>query len=158
MSHDRHEFTAQVVWSGNTGDGTASYISYGRQYRVVVAGKPELTGSALPAFRGDPDRHNPEDLFLAAISACHMLTYLALCARRGVRVVEYADLAHAVMRTDAGGGGRFVEVTLCPTVTIQGEGGAALAAALHDAAHQHCFIANSCRVPIRLTASIQSRE
>jgi organic hydroperoxide reductase OsmC/OhrA len=76
-----HTYAARLVWEGNSGEGTASYEGCGRSYRVLIEGKPELIGTADPAFRGDASRHNPEDLFLAAISACHMLTYLALCAR-----------------------------------------------------------------------------
>jgi len=57
------------------------------QYQARVAGKPNLAGTADPAFRGQRDKNNPEDFFLASISACHMLTYLALCARGGIQVV-----------------------------------------------------------------------
>ena len=148
MAEGEHAYAARVVWEGNTGEGTARYAGYGREYRVQVAGKPPLPGSADPAFRGDPRLHNPEDLFLASISACHMLFYLALCARGGVRVLAYEDHAEATMRVDADGGGQFKQVTLRPAVTIEGEEHAALALRLHDRAHELCFIARSCGVPI----------
>src|SRR5437867_11223446 len=102
-----HDYRSHIVWDGNLGDGTASYATYGRQYRVVVAGKPDLNGSANPVFRGDAGKHDPEDLFLAAIAACHMLSYLALCARDGIRVVAYDDDASGTLVLDASGGGRF---------------------------------------------------
>ena len=86
MTIRAHEHAARLIWDGNTGGGTAGYAGYSRRYRVLVPGKPVLQGTADPVFRGEADRHNPEDLFLAAISACHMLSYLALCARQGVRV------------------------------------------------------------------------
>jgi organic hydroperoxide reductase OsmC/OhrA len=149
MAKGEHACTARVVWDGNTGEGTAGYAAYGREYRVLVDGKPDLPGSADPAFRGDAERHNPEDLFLASISACHMLFYLSLCARRGVRVLSYEDQPRGTLRVDAGGGGQFDEITLHPSVVIAADGDAALAARLHDAAHELCFIARSCRVPIR---------
>lgn len=149
MAGSEHAYAARVVWEGNTGEGTARYAAYGREYRVEVAGKPHLPASADPAFRGDPRLHNPEDLFLASISACHMLFYLSLCARGGVRVLAYEDHAEGVMRIDASGGGQFEQVTLRPIVTIDDEAHIALALRLHDRAHELCFIARSCSVAIR---------
>lgn len=154
MTNATHDYTARVVWDGNTGEGTARYAGYQRAYRVLVAGKPELEGSADPAFRGDASKHNPEDLFLASISACHMLFYLALCALEGVRVIAYEDDAHGSMAMDADGGGRFVEVLLRPRVVVSADSDAGVAEALHAVAHARCFIANSCSVPIRNEASI----
>ena len=144
-----HEYTARIVWDGNLGEGTADYARYGRQYRVLMAGKPDLAGSADAMFRGEADKHNPEDHFLAAISACHMLSYLALCARKGVRVLAYEDEVHGRMMLNSSGGGKFEEVTLHPNVTIAGGQNMALARQLHETAHELCFIANSCSVPIR---------
>jgi organic hydroperoxide reductase OsmC/OhrA len=151
------EYAARLRWIGNRGDGTGSYAGYGREYRVSVAGKPDLVGSADPAFRGEPDKHDPEDLFLAAVSACHMLSYLALCARSGVRVVAYADDASGTLALDVRGGGRFETITLRPHVTVADAADAAHALALHEAAHERCFIANSCRVPIRHEAVVRAR-
>jgi organic hydroperoxide reductase OsmC/OhrA len=156
MADGEHAYTTRVVWDGNTGEGTSGYGAYGRQYRVQVDGKPDLDGSADPAFRGHADRHNPEELFLASISACHMLFYLSLCARRGVRVLAYQDQAQGLMRVDSGGGGRFEEIVLHPAVTVAANADAALAMQLHDAAHELCFIARSCSVPIRHAPSIRA--
>jgi organic hydroperoxide reductase OsmC/OhrA len=144
----QHHYRAQIAWEGNLGTGTARYAGYSRDYRMRVEGKPDLAGSADPAFRGDPARHNPEDLMLGAISACHMLFYLSLCAQAGVVVEAYEDSAEAVMRTEPGGGGRFESVTLHPRVRIAAGSDAALAEQLHERAHALCFIANSCSVPI----------
>lgn len=156
MTNHAHEYDARLIWDGNLGQGTADYAGYGRQYRILVDGKPELTGSADPAFRGDAKRHNPEDHFLAAISACHMLSYLALCARKRLVVLAYEDAAHGTMTTTADGGGRFEQVTLRPIVTIAAGQDEALAVRLHEAAHKVCFIANSCSVPIRHEATIRT--
>ena len=158
MAKGMHEYAARLVWDGNTGEGTASYTSYGRQYRVLVPGKPDLSGTADPAFRGDSGRHNPEELFLAAISACHMLFYLALCARSGVSVIAYEDGVSGGLVIDADGGGRFEGVTLRPRVTIAAQGQVPLAVQLHETAHQRCFIANSCGVPIRVEPIIASTD
>lgn len=144
-----HHYATRVIWEGNLGGGTSSYDGYSRKYRMVVAGKPDLVGTADPAFLGEPDKHNPEELFLLSISACHMLFYLSLCARKGIQVLAYADNATGTMRVERNGGGRFEEVTLHPTVTIARGQDASNAANLHAEAHELCFIANSCAVPIR---------
>jgi len=146
--HHAHEYTARLVWDGNLGEGTSSYTSYGRQHHVEIAGKPDLAGSSDPAFRGDPARHNPEDLFLTSIAACHMLFFLSQCAKRGIRVLAYEDEVRATMTVDARGGGKFTEVTLHPKATLAAGSDVALAARLHETAHELCFIANSCSVPI----------
>jgi organic hydroperoxide reductase OsmC/OhrA len=145
-----HAYAANLTWEGNLGDGTSGYSRYSRRYRVHVEGKPDLAGSADPAFRGEPDRHNPEDLFVSSIAACHMLFYLALSARNGVRVVAYEDEASGTLTVGPDGGGRFEVVVLRPVVTIAGPDGVDLAARLHETAHERCFIANSCRVPVRV--------
>lgn len=144
-----HRYATRLIWTGNLGEGTASYAAYARDYTVVVPGKPSLAGSADAMFRGDPERHNPEDLLVAALSACHMLAYLALCARQGVRVLSYEDEATGTLALGAAGGGRFVEVVLVPAVTIAEGDDEALAVRLHDEAHRLCFIASSCSVPVR---------
>ena len=72
-------------------------------------------------FAGIRRIHNPEDHFLAAIAGCHMLSYLALCARRGVCVLSYEDSASGLLRLRPDGGGAFEHVTLLPTVVVADE-------------------------------------
>ena len=154
MTAGSHHYAARLVWSGNLGSGTSDYASYGRRHRVVVAGKPDLVATADPTFRGEADTHNPEELFLAAIAGCHMLAYLALCARSGVRVVSYEDDVQGTLLLHPQGGGRFETVVLQPRVGIDDPGKTALALRLHATAHDRCFIASSCRVPIRHDATV----
>lgn len=148
MAGATHEYRARTIWTGNTGAGTATYVGYGRDYEIEVEGKPALRGSADAMFRGDPGLHNPEDLFLAALSACHPLSYLALCARKGVRVLAYEDSVSGTLQLRGEGRPRFIEVRLAPVVTIAEGDDAELAMRLHDDAHDECFIANSCSVPV----------
>ena len=155
MMKGAHEYSSRLIWDGNTGEGTASYAGYGRQHHVVVAGKPDIVGSADPAFRGDAAKLNPEDLFVASLSSCHMLSYLALCALQGVRVVAYEDDAKGTMMVDADGGGKFEEVVLYPKVTIADREHVALALNLHDGAHAQCFVANSVSIPVRHKPTVQ---
>ena len=92
-----HDYKARLVWDGNLGEGTSTYTGYGRKYRVQFDGKPDLTGSADPIFRGDANIYNPEDLFVASLSSCHLLSYLALCARSKINVIAYEDDAIGTM-------------------------------------------------------------
>jgi organic hydroperoxide reductase OsmC/OhrA len=142
-----HRYTATVVWSGNLGTGTSSYRAYGREHEIACGGKPAIAGSSDPAFRGDGARWNPEDLLVSALSACHMLSYLHLCAVAGIVVVAYEDIAEGTMRETGDGGGRFTSVILRPRVTIA-SGDLAEAARLHEEAHRLCFIASSVDFPV----------
>lgn len=150
-----HEYAIDLAWEGNTGEGTASYAAYGRQYRATMARKPALVGSADPAFRGDPARHNPEDLLVVSLSSCHMLSYLALCARRRIRVLAYRDAARGRMVTTKDGGGHFDEVVLQPRVTIARGDDLEAARSLHHGAHETCFIASSVNFPVRVEAIVE---
>ncbi len=149
-----HDYNAHLKWTGNLGAGTAQYTGYGRDYTVAIAGKPDLTGSADPMFRGSPDLHNPEDLFLISVSSCHMLTYLALCAKHKITVVDYEDRASGTMEFTPDGGGRFTSIMLAPVVTILEADKESQAVALHDDAHRLCFIAQSTKSPIHHKPSI----
>ncbi len=147
MNRDHH-YRATIVWTGNTGEGTTSYRSYDRSHRIEIEGKPDLAGSADPAFRGDPGLHNPEDLLLASVSACHMLWYLHLCAVAGISVLSYRDRAEGTMSLEADGAGRFTSLTLHPEVTIAPGGDVEKARSLHGPASAKCFIANSLNLKV----------
>ena len=144
-----HHYSASVLWTGNAGDGTRSYTSYERTYDVHIPGKPIISGSSDPAFRGDPSRYNPEELFLAALSSCHMLWYLHLCSDAGIIVNRYEDHAEGTM-IESGAGGRFTKIILHPSVTIAGS--RERARELHEKAHELCFLANSVNFPIEIEA------
>jgi organic hydroperoxide reductase OsmC/OhrA len=147
-SGHQHHYRVDVEWTGNHGTGTQTYQGYGREHEISVAGKPVLAGSSDPAFRGDATKHNPEDMLVAALSTCHMLSYLHVAATAGIVVTAYTDAAEGTMETDAHGG-HFVEVVLRPQVTISAASDAAKAEAAHEAAHHGCFIANSVNFPVR---------
>ena len=145
-----HQYTAHLVWTGNTGRGTVTYQGYSRDYALRFAGKAAaLLGSADPVFRGDSARYNPEELLLGSLAACHMLWYLHLCAAAGVVVLAYEDAPQGTLQLDTDGGGRFTEVVLRPTVRIADAAYTAQAEALHATANARCFIANSCNFPVR---------
>ena len=134
-----HTYAALITWTGNQGEGTTTYKAYTRDYKVACAGKPPIMGSADPAYLGDAGRHNPEDLLVAALSACHMLWYLHLCAAGKVVVTAYEDTAEGVMRTHPDGSGEFTGVSLKPRVTITPESDPETAEHLHEKANAMCL-------------------
>ncbi len=144
----KHTYSLQVKWTGNRGTGTTGYSDYDRSHVISIDGKMDLQCSADPAFRGDNTKHNPEEMLLAALSSCHMLWYLHLCADAGIVVVDYSDFASGLMIEKQGGGGKFISVTLNPVVTITDDMKIDLANALHAEANKKCFIANSCNFPV----------
>ena len=147
MNHP-HRYRVDVEWTGNRGSGTDGYRNYSRNHVIRVPGKPDLAGSSDPTFRGDATRHNPEDMLVAALSTCHMLSYLHMATVAGVVVMAYDDAAEGTMATE-GDGGRFTEVVLRPVVTIRADSDSSKALAAHEAAHHACFIANSVNFPVR---------
>jgi len=151
---DLHEYRLTVTWTGNTGSGTSGYRDYKRDFVLEAEGKEAIEGSSDPTFRGTESRWNPEDLLVAALSACHKLSYLHLCAVNGVVVTAYVDRAEGLMRFDPQtGSGRFERVVLRPEVRITAESDAAKAQALHHEAHRLCFIANSVNFPVECEPS-----
>ena len=144
----QHQYSLTVKWTGNKGNGTATYIGYDRSHTVSIGNKPDLLCSSDAAFRGDKTRYTPEDLLVASISSCHMLWYLHLCSEAGVVVTDYIDNAKGTMVVTDDGGGYFTEVTLYPEVTITDRSMEEMANELHKRANQLCFIANSVNFPI----------
>lgn len=142
-----HLFQALITWTGASAGPTESYRAYSREFSVQIEGKAELAGSAAPTFLGDASLHNPEDLLLAAVAGCHLLSYLAIVARQGILVTSYIDQATAVMKIKDGKM-RIVEATLRPRVVVAPGTDIEKAEALHLQANQECFIANSVNFPI----------
>jgi organic hydroperoxide reductase OsmC/OhrA len=143
-----HQYSLTVRWTGNKGNGTSSYRAYDRSHIVQIDNKVDILGSSDPGFLGDPKKHNPEELFVASISTCHMLWYLHLCAEAGVVVTDYYDHAVGTMLETADGGGYFSEVSLHPTVTVTDQSMADKANSIHQQANALCFIANSVKFPV----------
>ena len=144
-----HTYTLNLTWTGNKGEGTSTYRAYDRDHVIRFPHKPDLQGSSDPVFRGDRSRYNPEELLVAALSACHMLAYLHLCASAGVVVTAYQDAAEGTMQETPDGGGHFTGVTLHPVVTVRESSMLETAHSLHAEAHKRCFIASSVNFPVR---------
>jgi organic hydroperoxide reductase OsmC/OhrA len=151
-----HSYAVRVTWTGNQGTGTSGYRDYSRDHDVHRDGVHTIAGSSDPAFRGDRTRWNPELELTAALSQCHMLWYLHLCAEAGVVVLSYSDDAVGTMEETADGSGRFTEVVLRPKVTIASASMLEAAHRLHGQAHEKCFIANSVNFPVRHEPTIET--
>ncbi|MGZ3499641.1 MAG: OsmC family protein [Vulcanimicrobiaceae bacterium] len=150
-SRHQHTYEADLIWIGAEKGALIDYESYSREYEVRAGTKSPLRGSADAIFRGDAALYNPEELLVAALSACHMLSYLAECARSGIEVFSYEDRASGTMGWREGAM-RFTGVVLRPVVKIAGD--LERAQALHGRAHELCFIANSVNFPVRHEAQI----
>lgn len=153
MSLDEHRYALTVRWTGNLGEGTASYRGYSRDHDIEIPGLPVLYGSADPTFHGDRTRYNPEQLLLAALSQCHLLSFLHVAVKHGVVVTGYEDRAEGLMRTNRDGNGQFESVTLRPRVTVAAQASgelpdAGLLEVLHAEANGVCFIARSVNFPV----------
>lgn len=139
----QHHYETTLQWLGNRGTGTSGYRDYGRELLLTAEGKHPIEASADRTFHGNADRWNPEELLVAALSQCHMLSYLHVAVLRGVVVTAYTDTAEGTMEQTGDGGGRFTSVTLRPLVTVESADMVDAAGAAHLEASEKCFIANS---------------
>lgn len=141
------EHRVDVVWERR--GGPFDYESFERTHRWSFPGGPALEASSAPEYKGRADLPNPEQALAVALSSCHMLTFLALAARKRLVVDSYADEASAWLGKDAEGRLAVTRVVLRPRVAFAGEPPASdVLARLHEQAHKHCFIANSVRCEV----------
>lgn len=139
------EHVAEIRWKRQT--ESFAYDHYNRAHDWTFDAGVTVPGSAAPAYRGDPDRVDPEEAFVASLSSCHMLTFLAIAAKKKLVVDAYEDRAVGHMDKNAQGRLAITSVDLHPRV-IFAPGVVVEAAALkkmHHDAHEHCFIANSVK-------------
>jgi organic hydroperoxide reductase OsmC/OhrA len=152
-----HRYQTTTTWTGNLGTGTSEYKAYSRNHEITAAKKsPVIQGSSDPLFRGDPSRYNPEDLLVGALSACHMLWVLHLCADEGIVVTDYFDEATGELVEHPDGSGEFTRVTLHPRMTITDGSRIEEAVAIHHRAHQVCQIARSVNFQVSHEPSVIS--
>lgn len=147
------EYTTELLWQRDGQDFLDN--RYSRRHRIRFDGGVELPGSSsphvVPLPMSDASAVDPEEAFVASLSACHMLWFLGLAARRRFCVDRYEDKAVGVMARDAEGRMAMTVVTLRPDVAFSGERVPTRADIdeLHHAAHDACYIANSIRTEVR---------
>ena len=151
-------FTSHLEWSGSAHGATRDPATFSRELEASFAGMT-LPMSSAPAYRGDPERANPEQLLVAALSSCQALTYLYLAARNSVAVVGYSDDAEGRLAL-VDGRMRMASVTLRPRITLERDDDIDLARELVEKAHRGCFIANSvsCAVEFEPTVEVLTAE
>jgi len=142
MSHEHH-YKLKATWNGNKGTGTSGLKDYDRSHTISIEGKPDQYLTTDNPTVGDRSKLNPEDLLVTAISSCHMLSYLYVCAMEGIVVTEYVDHATGIMIDNGEKGGHFKSVTLNPAVVVLKKEMIEKAIGLHHKAHEICYIANS---------------
>jgi organic hydroperoxide reductase OsmC/OhrA len=142
------EHTATIEWRRETPD--FAYETYNRDHDWSFDGGITVRASANPAYQGSESCVDPEEAFVASLSSCHMLTFLALAARKRYVVDSYRDQAVGVLGKDAAGNLAMTRVTLRPRVTFSGEKQPTAddLRQLHDRAHHACFIANSVKTEV----------
>ena len=146
--------TARVTWE--RGDQAFTDNRYSRAHAWRFDGGAEVRGSSSPDVvkppLSDPAGVDPEEAFIASLSSCHMLWFLSLAAAKKFRVDSYDDEAEGVMGKDAQGRVAMTHVTLRPMIRFSGDlmPTPADTEALHHAAHEHCFIANSVKTDVRV--------
>ena len=143
------EYRATTRWTRTSSEFT--YDTYNRDHEVTFGSGHVVPWSSAPEFKGNADRVNPEEAFVASLASCHMLWFLGLAARRGFRVDRYADAAVGVMARNETGKLAMTLVTLRPSVQFSGDVRPTRADidALHHAAHDACFIASSVKTDVR---------
>ncbi len=148
---DSHEFEAKLIWEkGATGERRGNHT-------VCFEGRPDLEVSAAPQYEGDPSCLNPEELFLASLASCQMLTYVTLAANSGVDVLSYGDRATATLAI-ADRRMRITSVVLRPRIRLASNADPERARRLVDRAHRGCFIANSvgCEIVLEPEISVET--
>ncbi|HCO43646.1 MAG TPA: osmotically inducible protein OsmC [Gammaproteobacteria bacterium] len=143
------EFTVEISWEHAPRAGHPD--DYGRAHQWRLAGGQTVRASAAPEYAGDPEHTNPEEGLIAAVSSCHMLTFLAVAAKRGFKVARYTDQASGTLGKNADGRLAVTEIVLRPQIGFEGQAPSADELdRLHASAHRNCFIGNSLTATVRV--------
>jgi organic hydroperoxide reductase OsmC/OhrA len=146
-------FTSHLEWTGAAKGPTRDVATFSRDLELLV-GAITLPMSSAPNYRGDPSRANPEQLFVASLSACQALTYLFLAAKNAIVVTGYTDDAEGRLAL-VDGRVRMSRVTLRPRITLEAGANETRARELVAKAHEGCFVANSVSTPVDITPTFE---
>ena len=137
------DYRSTLLWQRTTAG--FDYETYDRTHTITFGSGPSLSTSSAPDYKGDPTKVNPEEMLVAALSSCHMLTFLAVAAKKRFVVDRYEDDAVGFMEKNAAGKMAVTRAVLKPRVVFSGDKqpSAEELARLHASAHDNCFIANS---------------
>jgi organic hydroperoxide reductase OsmC/OhrA len=121
-----------------------------RRGTLSSLGKPDIVVGSPPEFRGEPDNWTPEELLIASLNTCMMLTFLTLAHARGVSPVGYESEADGLLE-NVDGKYRITAVTVRPRVTVKSPANLEPARKAMEAVEEHCFIANSIMARVTLS-------
>jgi organic hydroperoxide reductase OsmC/OhrA len=139
-----------IKLSWEKGDAPFTYDAYTRNHAIAFKnGQETVIFSASPAYKGDASKADPEDLLVAALSSCHMLSFLAIASKKKLTVTSYEDDAVGFLENEAGKLW-MTRVILRPKVAIDTD--AQTLAHIHHLAHEACFIANSVKTEVSVEA------
>ena len=148
------EFTSSLQWKSDQAD--FELRTFNRNHIIRFPNGTVLEGSSAPDFSGNPERNNPEQLFVASLSSCHMLTFLAMAAIGKWKVESYEDEAIGFLEKNGNGKMCMTRVVLRPVVCFNGEGPSQEELQkLHEKAHRGCFIATSVNTEILVEPPIE---
>lgn len=150
---EQHAFQGELHWTGQATDDAQGRLKLERSFVIRFKDKAPIEGSSPSAFKGDDSRHSPETLMVSSVMACHHLTYLAVCERAGVRVLEYRDSATGTLAV-RDGKMRMVGIVLWPQVRIADAAQTGLARELHAKAHANCFMSNSVNFEVKVEPAV----
>lgn len=149
----QHVFEGTLHWSGGSQQDAHGKLKLARAFAVRFNGKPSIEGSSPAVFNGDDSRHNPETLMVASLMSCHHLTYLAVCERANIELLEYNDSATGTLAIKDGKM-RMVEIVLWPQVRIANAAQLDQARELHAKAHANCFMSNSVNFEVKVQPTV----
>ena len=149
-----HEFEGTLSWTGQVSQADGK-LRLDREYLIEFRDKAPLAGSSPAVFKGDDSKHNPETMMVSSLMACHHLTYVSMCERAGIALTAYEDRAVGTLaRKD--GKIRMVNVTLHPRVRVHDASQLAQATAMHQSAHEECFMANSVNFEVLVQPEVSA--
>jgi organic hydroperoxide reductase OsmC/OhrA len=146
-----HTYTVGLSWKGTNEDPK----TYDRSFILSAPGKEPISGASDPASLGDPKKWNPEEMLLCSLSSCHMLWYLYLCSLAKIIVTEYRDKPTGILTIEPRGKSRFIEATMNPEIVITDPSRAEEALALHENAHEKCYIVNSVNFEVKINPKVK---
>ncbi len=136
----------RITLNWEKGDAPFTYDAYPRNHSIGFKnGQETVIASSSPIYKGDATKADPEDMLVAALSSCHMLSFLAIACKKKLTVTSYEDDAVGFLE-DAAGKLWISRVILQPKVAIDTD--AATLEHIHHLAHEACFIANSVKTEV----------
>jgi len=146
---EAHTFETTLAWPADPAQPLPPEANFSRNNVLAAAGKPAIPGSSPVVFGGDISRYNPEELLMLSLSECHMLTYLAIAAKKRMGILKYEDRVTGTLGPGPSGKTQMIDVLLRPRVTVAKGTNLEDAKVMHEKAHANCFMANSVNFSVR---------